>query len=241
MALPKSFTFSNIPAAQAEGVRRAVLLFGEAWMDECTLGRDRFGDKNITAGKWALSFRGGDLWAWQSGNLNDLPDGSPSGLDYHNSGLIQCTTHACAGREQDPADGSPARVEYHANGLVRCSTHFVNGKPHDPEDGSPATHLYYLSGAIEKTAHYRAGDMVDAADGSPAKVEYYEDGTVQEGWSSKSGGLSPAAVIKILKAVQFQRVVALLTKADQAVVPFGMPLPEPPKIPARKTTTKGAC
>ena len=99
-----------------------------------------------------------------------------------------------------------------------------NGSFQDPEDGSPAIIEYYKNGQVKFTGHRRDGNAHDPADGSPAEIWYSETGEILGGYSSANGKLSPEQMAGMLKAAQVNRVAALLAKADQSIVPVGMPL-----------------
>ena len=68
--------------------------------------------------------------------------------------------------------------------------------------------------------------LIYQADGSPAQVKYSKSGKVTGGYTSVNGELSASQALKMLKSAQVCRVAELLQKADQAVVPSGMPLPK---------------
>ena len=67
----------------------------------------------------------------------------------------------------------------------------------------------------------------DPANGSPACVYYSEDGAVTGGYSSeKKRELTDKEAYDMIMAPTVARVAALLAKADQSVIPIGLPLPK---------------
>ena len=132
-----------------------------------------------------------------------------------------------------------ASVLRYPDGQLQEFGHYNAGEFADPPDGSPAQVECYPSGAIKKTRHFRSGSSHAPEDGSPANVYYFENGEISGGYSSEKGKLSPAKVSEMLKAAQVNRVASLLEKADQAVVPAGMPLPKDFAVAGAKIKTKG--
>ena len=200
MALSKNFQFSFVPAVQAEAERRAVVMFGENWRADCTLGCDIYQAQGISQGGKTLAADALLLRAYENENVQDLSDGSPAEVDFYPAGVLRSTTHLRANKQNDPADGSPAHLAYHQNGRLAYA------------------------------AHYQNGHLVDAADGSPAQINYSTSGEITNASSAETGPLSAAETIALLKSLQVRRVENLLAKADQSVIPAGRPLPENAKL-----------
>ena len=203
MPLPDDFKFSDIPAIQAEGERRAVVMFGADWKQDCALaldGKDAaivLGNKSLVFGHGVLVFGSGEpdlfLKASEGGAEDDLADGSPAIITFYESGIVKETTRMWCRWPADGADGSPAHVKYHSNGSVK--------------------EVRYWNAALKDTE-------------SLAQTFYAEDGAVTGGASAAKGDLSAEETTKMIKAVQVARVAALLAKADQSVIPIGLPLPK---------------
>ena len=201
MALSKDFKFSDVPAAQNEAERRAILMFGASWRDVCVLCKDRRGSSGISFSEKTLSFEGQELVSWTNGERQDLDDWSPANVSYYLNGSIAFLEHYCDGIRCDAADGGPGLLEYYPSGGVKAVTHYSNG-------------------TYENTA-----------DGLPARVFYSDAGEVTSGLSRTENGLtrkelSADEAVAMIKAAQVYRVAALLKTADQSVAPAGMPLPE---------------
>ena len=101
---------------------------------------------------------------------------------------------------------------------------WASQRRNDLSDGYPARIAYYSNGNVHYTGHFRDDAVCDTEDGGPAQVRYSELGEVLKGHSSVHGHLSADESINMIKAAQFNRVAALLAKADQAVIPVGIPL-----------------
>ena len=196
MALPKNFQFPGPADFQAEASRRAAVLFGEDWRAVCVFCADRLKERALSSNDSILSFANLRLRVWQKDRLFDLSDGSPSEVAYYPNGGIAHVLHFLDYRRNDPSDGRPASVEYYANGALRSVRHFSDDT------------------------------KTDTTDGTPAFVNYSESGEISSGFSSICGSLTAEETIAMLKAAQVNRVAALLEKADQAVIPSGMPQPK---------------
>ena len=193
---------------QVEAERRAFVMFGENWQSLCSTVHDIRGTNAISLGGKTLAFTWEFLRTWD-------------GLLAH-----------------DMSDGSPADIAYWPDGTVRRIEHFRDGTLNDPEDGSPAVICHHEVGTLKSIGHFFKGSRMDTDDNIPAHISYFEDGDIEGGISSVRGKLDADQVIKMLKAVQVSRVADLLTKADQAVVPSGMPLPENAIQPAAAPKSK---
>ena len=204
MHLPPDFKFSDIPEAQAEGERRAAVIFGDDWRTEAYLqNKGKLDNVHISANDWSLL-------------ITDK-------LSF---------TSCLRGRKQDLPDGSPSRIDFHPNGRVDCIVHFFADASNDPPDGSPAVCTYSVDGTVLMTAHWRNGKHIDPADGLPSTVNYDEHGAIISAFDSTAARISPEDVNKMIAADQVRRVAALLDKAGHAVVPSGMPAPENQDKPA---------
>ena len=125
---------------------------------------------------------------------------------------------------QDLTDGSPSVIEFHPDGAVKRLTHHRDGKAHDPIGFLPAIIEYHQDGTIASTLHCLSGQLVNPDDGSPSGVQYSEAGEISSGYLVGNGKISAEQVLSLNNAAQVNRVAALLAKADQAVVPSGLPL-----------------
>ena len=166
--------------------------------------------------------------------LNDTADGRAAFVKYFSNTNIIEIAHYFAGKVNDTAEGHPAHVEYFRTKQIKFLFHYCDGEINDPKDGTPAFVRYYPSGCIHSFGSYRNNSLTDASDGSPAGVEYSKKGEIVGGFSSVFGELTAEETIKMIKNAQVYRVAELLAKADQSVVPAGMP-PEKLNL-AGKTT-----
>ena len=287
MPLPPSFHFLGPSALQTEAERRAILVFGEQWREVCTQGEYNPHRTSIFVDEDRMTFNDRRIWNLGRDGLQDLSDGSPAKLAFHDDGSIESKAHFIADELNDPTDGSPAQVDYYKDGLIKRSYHYSDGKINDPDTGRPAfvesyangncmtsrhyrdglindpgelrpaqLEYYHDNGELKRATYYRDGIVAapavghpsmieyytngapgriahlcgeqfeDLADGSPARVDYSETGEVAGGFSSKAGELTVAQTTAQMKAAQRWRAADLLSKADQAVVPSGMPLPD---------------
>ena len=212
MALPADFIFSKIPAVQAEGERRAVIMFGADWKQVCDLD---------------------DAWGLID---TDEVDGEYIIVTHHPKQLIKTVDYDAKGRPVqlesterdcpcDLEDGSPAIVSYHLDGQLAFAAHYFYDTPEDTEDGVPAIVRYHPNGQIAFVAHYREDDLWDAADGTPGRIDYAEDGTVIGGQSAVKGDLTAEETVKMIKAAEVFRAAAVLAGVDKTVMPSGQPLP----------------
>ena len=224
MPLDKDFRFSDIPTVQAEGERRARVLFGEDWIETCSLTEYHNGTSITDGSTSILSFSQSILRAWNAGLVHDLPDGSPAAIAYYPNGAISGTTHHCDGDMQDPDGGGPAIIDYFDDGTVKNTIHYKRGVREDPGNGHPAYVAYFASGAIKQYMFCRAGGACDPEDGAPAAVHYRATGEIASGVSSEKGRLTAKQTIEMLRSAQVRRVAGLLAKADPTVIPAGMPL-----------------
>ena len=195
MPISPDFKFAGSPAFQAEAERRAAIMFGENWRSACSQAKDRGGARAIAANDNLMSFDDVQIRSWKHNKLHDL------------------------------ADGSPALCKYHTSGHVALHIHYIGGHINDPAPGVHAFVEYYPSGRVKETSHYINDGYLDPQDGSPARINYSESGCIIGGWAASVGKLDALEVEQMLKAVQLCRVADLLAKADQSVVPAGMPLP----------------
>ena len=213
MGLPKDFVFPGPDALRVEAERRAVVMFGADWREDCCVSNDRYGRHAIALNDTMLTF-----------------------TSRHISTLVN-------GTSQDLLDGTPSEIEYYPDGVAHIVCHFRNGRADSPADGIPASVTYYHNGAIRHVVHMKNGERIDPADGTPCEVSYNRDGIITGGASSVNGALSDKETAKLLdiakKAKQVCRVAELLAKADQDVIPAGMPLPADYGRAFPETNTKG--
>ena len=201
MHLANDFKFPGSPELQAEAERRAIIMFGEAWLKTCSQANNRGGARAIAARYRMMAFDDAQIRCWKHKRLQDL------------------------------ADGSPALCKYFSDGRLALRYYYSGGSLNDPKNGAPAVVEYHSSGILKKIAHYRYGEYYDPQDGTPAQINYSKLGESIHGWSAADGKLSAKEATKILKSVQVRRVAALLAKADQSVIPAGMPLPDDYSLP----------
>ena len=113
---------------------------------------------------------------------------------------------------------------FFANGTIKKVLYCRDGVRNDSPAGTPAYVEFYPDGKVRFVVNVRGGLKMDKEDGTPALVCYSEEGDIIAGFSSVNGDLNAEAIHKMNKAAQVFRVAALLKKADQSVVPSGMPL-----------------
>ena len=220
MALPRTFKFSAIAAVQSEGDRRASLMFGKVWRTRCFLSQDSARLPAIACDDNMLSYNATKLAAWRDGTLNDLLDGSCAEIEYYHNGETRKTSHYIAGTHQNPTNGISAVVCYFPNGSIQAL-----GYCRDILDnGLPATVDYPQNGTVKAVCYCWNGDIADQPDGFPASICYSDVGEITGGTSSVAGSLTAAETIARIKDAQVRRVANLLEKADQSVLPIGMPL-----------------
>ena len=229
MPLPKKFKFPELMRIEAE--RRAVIMFGEKWRESCSPAETSAGDSTIAAGGKMLSFNTVRLRSWKDGQTHDMDDGTPSEVEYHDNGAVKRCGHYNNGFLHDPADGSPASIGRYSDGTLSAVRHFQQGQLQDPADGSPASISFYQNGQVKRAAHYHDDKERNPEDGSPSAVHYSELGEITSGILSGTGTISAAKTTEMLKSAQFRRVTDLLAKADQSVIPAGMPLPDDYSLP----------
>ena len=150
MPLHKNFTFSSIPAAQAECVRRAVLMFGADWRAVCELECDgpqysisdpesdgflvfKVGNADDAYAFQLCSTIGGE-YGRDDEEIIDLADGSCACVDFYPNGTVKKTLHFSGGEVNDTEDGQPACVEFAPDGRIDGIMHFTGGKENDAED-----------------------------------------------------------------------------------------------------------
>ena len=216
MPLPADFKFSDIPAAQAEGERRAVLIFGADWRDACNCEVFRYAADGIDEFSLVLSSK---KLSW-----HDVNQGG--GVWFTAAEGVSWTDKLVP---NDLADGSPAKLRYNCDGHISTAEYYRDGMQHDSEDGLPAVVHFYPNGQVRIVEHFLCGHFCDAEDGTPGLIYYAEDGAVSRGASAVNGKLTAEEVNKLLAAAKINRVAALLEKADKSVIPVGMPLPK--KVP----------
>ena len=209
MPLPNYFEFSDVPSVQAEAERLACVMFGETWRETCTAGQDSMGFRAIKEDENMLSFSDESILIWKNGKLNDLHD------------------------------GTPAEIQYYQDGVIKFLDHYVDDKLNDPPDGTPACVEYWKTGGIKYTSRNRDGKFRDLEDGSPSQIWYNKNGEITSAHSASNGLMTPEKAIELLEAAKVFRVAALLEKADQSVVPAGMPMPDNYANPGKPDIAKG--
>ena len=166
---------------------------------------------------------------FRDGSKNDTADGTPAEHEFFPSGKIERTHRYQNGVSNDAADGSHAVVRYFESGVIARTGHLRRRVRTDGADGSPAVVNYYPNGNLKQVEYIccRRTLPKDPANGSPACVYYSEDGAVTGGYSSeKKRELTDKEAYDMIMAPTVARVAALLAKADQSVIPIGLPLPK---------------
>jgi len=76
------------------------------------------------------------------------------------NGMVEYEAHYQSGQLQDLPDGTPAVREFHLDGTVEYEEHYQAGQPQDPADGSPAVHWLCPDGTVKYEEHWQDGRQV---------------------------------------------------------------------------------
>jgi len=211
MPIPANFRFHACePAARREAERRAILLFGADWRAKCMPGHDRDRRFCFGVGEDSITARGSFVISWKNGEENDLPDGTPSVMQFYPNGQVWSTRR-------------------HQNGVLT-----------DMSDGTPAIIQFYASGNVQSIQHLRNNELTDLPDGTPAEIDYAEDGSIAGGHSAVGiKKLTGSEVEERLAAAKQFRIRHAISQADTAVSVVGMHVVPLTELPSELSAQDG--
>ena len=119
----------------AEGVRRAVVMFGPDWRKVCRHSHEAWG-ACIARGEWTLGYSNYKNHLYLCTTLrktqNDIIDGSCAYILYYKSGRVSLQRWCQAGHPTPFRGGRPVEISYSENGEIEYGI-AANGERLTPE------------------------------------------------------------------------------------------------------------